>query len=203
MDVEGGKGMRLGSGRWANVEVAEVVRMAAEGHKEGWDELHRRYHKMIARIARSSGCPSADLSDVQQAVWARLVQHIGRLQQPEAVAGWLAVVTKRECIRMAGKQGPILHVVEDEPAASTDEEPLVTVLDAERRATVRRAVATLPPRRRKLMETMLDHPDLGYDQLSTRLSMPRGSIGPTRQRCLDDLRQRRDLIALRSYPQPA
>jgi RNA polymerase sigma factor (sigma-70 family) len=188
---------------WANLENGEVVRLAAEGHKEAWDELHRRHHKMMARIARAAGCAPADLCDVQQAVWARLIQHIGRLHQPDAVAGWLAVVTKRECLRLAGKRPPVVHVDDVTPVAASDEEPLTALLHAERRAAVRRAVAALPPRRRHLLETMLDNPDLDYEQLATRLSMPRGSIGPTRQRCLDDLRQRRELSDWRSYPVPA
>jgi RNA polymerase sigma factor (sigma-70 family) len=190
-------------GRWANVESGDVVRMAAEGQKEAWDELHRRYHKMIARIARSSGCASADLSDIQQAVWARLIQHIGRLNQPDAVAGWLAVVTKRECVRLNSRQRPVIEIDEVARVAPTEEEPLTTVLHAERQAAVRQAVATLSPRRRRLLEAMLDNPDLGYDQLAARLSMPRGSIGPTRQRCLEDLRQRRELLDLDSHAVPA
>jgi RNA polymerase sigma factor (sigma-70 family) len=190
-------------GWWANLDSGEVVRMAAAGHKEAWDELHRRYHKMIARIARATGCASADVSDVQQAVWARLIQHIRRLHQPDAVAGWLVVVTKRECLRLAGKRPELVQVNDEAPAVSTNEEPLSTVLHAERRAAVRRAVAALPPRRRRLLETMLDHPDLDYEQLARRLSMPRGSIGPTRQRCLDDLRRHRELSDWRSYPVPA
>ena len=62
---------------------------------------------------------------------------------------------------------------------------------SERRSV--RPSPSLPLRRRTLLETMLDHPDLGYDQLADRLSMPVGSIGPTRQRSLDDLRRHRDL----------
>jgi RNA polymerase sigma factor (sigma-70 family) len=184
---------------WANLESGEVVRLAADGETDAWDELYRRYSKMITRIARATGCASADVLDVQQAVWARLIRHIGRLNQPDAVAGWLAVVTRRECLRLAGKQPPTLPVDDVAPVAVSDEEPLATMLHAERRAAVRQAVATLPPRRRQLLETMLDHPDLGYDQLATRLSMPRGSIGPTRQRCLDDLRQRRELVDWQPY----
>ena len=195
--------MDLRRSGWANVESGEVVRMAAEGQNGAWDELHRRYHKMIARIARSSGCASADLSDVQQAVWARLIQHIGRLNQPDAVAGWLAVVTKRECVRLNSRRRPVVEIDEVAPVVLTEEEPLTSVLDAERQAAVRRAVATLSPRRRRLLEAMLENPDLGYDQLASRLSMLRGSIGPTRQRCLDDLRQRRELLDLYSHAVPA
>jgi RNA polymerase sigma factor (sigma-70 family) len=189
--------------RWTQMESGEVVRMATEGQKEAWDELHRRYHRMIGRIARSTGCATADLPDVQQAVWARLIQHIGRLNQPDAVAGWLAVVTKRECVRLNSRRHPVVQFDEVTPVGPTEEEPLTMVLHAERQAAVRRAVATLSPRRRRLVEAMLDNPDLGYDQLASRLSMPRGSIGPTRQRCLDDLRQRRELVDLYSHAVPA
>jgi RNA polymerase sigma factor (sigma-70 family) len=199
VNADGRKTMHYKRNDWANLGSGEVVRLAADGHKEAWDELHRRYSKMIARVARCAGCASADVPDVEQAVWARLIRHIGRLHQPDAVAGWLAVVTRRECLRLAGKRLPVLLVDDVSPTAVADDEPLATVLHAERRAAVRRAVATLPRRRRQLLETMLDHPDMGYDQLATRLSMPRGSIGPTRQRGLDDLRQRRELVDWQPY----
>lgn len=185
--------MELKAGRLALTDTGEVVHMAAAGREEAWDELHRRFSRLIAGVARSAGCPSADLSDVQQAVWARLFQHIGRLHEPRSLGGWLAVVTRRECFRLAGKRRPVVEVDEVEPVAASDEEPLANVIHAERRAAVRRAVAGLTPRQRRLLETMLDHPDLDYDQLAARLSMPRGSIGPTRQRCLDELRRRREL----------
>jgi RNA polymerase sigma factor (sigma-70 family) len=190
-------------GPLANITSGDVVRAAADGDKGAWEELHHRYHKMIARVARCSGCAGADVSDVQQAVWARLVQHISRLQQPDAIAGWLVVVTKRECLRLAGKRPPLVHVDGVAPAAASDDEPLTTVLHAERKAAVRRAVADLAPRRRRLFETMLDHPEWGYEQLASQLSMPVGSIGPTRQRGLDDLRQRRELMDWHSMARPA
>ncbi len=183
---------------WANTSTAEVVARAAAGEKRAWDELHRRYHRMIAGVAHSSGCPVSDVPDVQQAVWARLIQNIGRLRQPDAIGGWLAVVTRRECARLGTSRPPTVHVTEGVPVPVSDEEPLARVLHAEQRAAVRRAVASLPPRRRTLLETMLDHPDEGYDQLATRLSMPVGSIGPTRQRSLEDLRRHRELLEWRT-----
>jgi RNA polymerase sigma factor (sigma-70 family) len=183
--------------QWANTPSGEVVRGAANGDEEAWDELHRRYHKMIAGVARSSGCPLSDIPDVQQAVWARLIKSIGRLREPDAIGGWLAVVTRRECFRLGGTRPPIVQVDEADRVETQDDEPLAMVLHAERRSAVRQAVADLPLRRRTLLETMLDHPDLGYEQLADRLSMPVGSIGPTRQRSLDDLRHHRDLMAWR------
>ena len=112
------------------------------------------------------------------------------------------VVTRRECLRRRNNRLPTIDVDEADPAAVTEDEPVISALDAERRRAVRQAVSTLAPRRRDLVEAMLDHPELGYEQLAIRLSMPVGSIGPTRQRCLHDLRQSRELTdwgpALRS-----
>jgi RNA polymerase sigma factor (sigma-70 family) len=188
----------------ANLAVAEVVAAAAGGDEQAWDELYRRYHRMIAGVAHTWGCAAADLPDVEQAVWARLVVNIGRLRQPDAIAGWLAVVTRRECTRLGSSRPHTVQVDEETaPLPTVDDEPLVTVLHAERRAAVRRAVATLPARRRTLLETMLDHPDEDYDQLAVRLSMPVGSIGPTRRRGLDELRGHRELGAWRLRAQTA
>jgi RNA polymerase sigma factor (sigma-70 family) len=184
--------------QWANTPIADVIAKAGGGDTEAWNELHRRYHRMIAGVAHTSGCPASDVPDVEQAVWARLIQNIGRLRQPDAIGGWLAVVTRRECARLCGNRPPTVHVTDAVPIPVYEDEPLATVLHAERRAAVRRAVATLPPRRRTLLETMLDHPDEGYDQLASRLSMPVGSIGPTRQRSLEDLRRHRGLLDWRS-----
>ncbi len=50
---------------------------------------------------------------------------------------------------------------------------------------------------------MLDNPDLDYGQIVDRLSMPVGSIGPTRQRGLDELRRRRELMEWRPSAQSA
>jgi RNA polymerase sigma factor (sigma-70 family) len=174
--------------------VAEVVARAADGNEEAWEELHRRYSRMIGAVARSCGCSAADASDVQQAVWIRLVRNIKRLHRPEAIGGWLAVVTRNECVRLCSKRPPTVDGFEFETIADTGQQPENTVLHSEQRSAVREAVAKLPPRRRSLLEEMLDHPDMGYEELASRLSMPLGSIGPTRQRSLDELRRRRELM---------
>src|SRR5580658_8939520 len=90
----GGKAVESRRCRWADATCSEVVSSAADGDQEAWNELHRRYNRMIARVASSSGCAATDVSDVQQAVWMRLLQHIHRLRQPDALGCWLVVVTR-------------------------------------------------------------------------------------------------------------
>ncbi|MEV7781687.1 hypothetical protein [Kitasatospora sp. NPDC088351] len=57
-----------------------------------------------------------------------------------------------------------------------------------RRRLVREAVAALPGRCPRLVAALAEDPPPTYHELSVRLGMPRGSIGPTRSRCLACLR---------------
>jgi RNA polymerase sigma factor (sigma-70 family) len=188
---------------WTNATTSAVVDAAALGDDGAWTELHGRYNRMIARIARTFGCGEADIADIQQAVWARLFQNIRGLRQPELIGGWLAVVARRECIRFIRGRKDALPVDDVACLAPSEEEPVVILLRSEVRAAVRRAVADLAPRRRSLLETILDNPDISYEQLSARLDIPVGSIGPTRQRGLDQLRRRRELVDWKRAAKPA
>ncbi|MFB7473336.1 hypothetical protein [Kitasatospora sp. NPDC056184] len=62
------------------------------------------------------------------------------------------------------------------------------VLAGLRRRLLREAVAALPGRCPQLVAALAEDPPPTYRELSHRLGMPRGSIGPTRARCLACLR---------------
>ena len=66
-------------------------------------------------------------------------------------------------------------------------------IERERRAALHGAVERLSGRQRVLLTSMLASPAPTYEQLSTRLEMPVGSIGPTRDRALARLRDDPDL----------
>ncbi|WP_051944309.1 hypothetical protein [Streptacidiphilus rugosus] len=68
--------------------------------------------------------------------------------------------------------------------------PETLLLQRERAAQVRAAVARLPARCAALLGALLDGPPADYAELAVRLRMPRGSLGPTRSRCLACLRRR-------------
>jgi DNA-directed RNA polymerase specialized sigma24 family protein len=77
--------------------------------------------------------------------------------------------------------------------------PEASALASERRAVLTRALATLPDRHRRLMTLMLAQPTLDDQQISNRLRMPVGSIGPIRARSLARLSRHPELRALRSH----
>lgn len=60
---------------------------------------------------------------------------------------------------------------------------------AERNAALHAAFAELPARCQQLLSMLLSDPPISYTEISTTLSVPIGSIGPQRGRCLERLRR--------------
>lgn len=84
----------------------------------------------------------------------------------------------------------------DPDAMAIDEEVIV----AERNAALRAAFAELPPRCYQLLSMLVSDPPPPYAEISAKLGIPVGSIGPTRARCLARLRRSPHLAALFGGP---
>ena len=70
------------------------------------------------------------------------------------------------------------------------------LLEAERRAAVREAFTQLPREGQALIAMLIADPPLPYAEISAKLGMPVGSIGPTRSRYLDKIRRYPAIAAL-------
>ena len=70
------------------------------------------------------------------------------------------------------------------------------LLAAERHAALREAFGQLPPACQQLLALLIEDPALPYAEISARLGIPAGSIGPSRRRCLDKLRRHPAITAL-------
>jgi RNA polymerase sigma factor (sigma-70 family) len=121
----------------------------------------------------------------------RLIENIGRIEQPDRIASWLAVTARNECLRHVAAQKRIVLVHEDGAFDSADNHgPAVdeALLADERAQDVRMAMAQLPPQWRRLLELLMADPAPSYAEISDQLGLPVGSIGPTRGRCLAKLK---------------
>jgi RNA polymerase sigma factor (sigma-70 family) len=180
--------------------VTELVTRARNGDKQAWDALVERYAPLIWSICRQHRLDGADAADVGQSVWLHLVDHLGSLRDPAALPGWLATTTRRECGRaLRAARGPQAagHLLDPETLPGqqvpTAEQEL---LAAERHAALRQAVRELPPDCQRLLSLLTADPPVPYAEISNQLGIPTGSIGPTRRRCLDKLRQSPAIAAL-------
>ena len=179
--------------------VTDLVTRARNGDQQAWDALVERYAPLIWSICRRYRLSDADAEDVSQTVWLHLVDHLDSLRDPAALPGWLATTTRRECFRAqraasgtsAGEQ-VLDENIADEQAATADDELLVT----ERNAALREAFARLPPANQRLLALLIADPPVPYAEISARLGIAVGSIGPNRGRCLDRLRRDPAIAAL-------
>jgi len=180
--------------------VTDLVTRARNGDQQAWDALVERYAPLVWSICRRHRLGPADADDIGQSVWLRLVDQLGTLRDPAALAGWLATTTRRECLRvLRAAQGPLAaryqldaEQIPDDQAGTADRE----LLAAERHAALREALADLPPRGQRLIDLLIQDPPVSYAEISARLGIPVGSIGPTRNRCLDTLRHHPAIAAL-------
>jgi RNA polymerase sigma factor (sigma-70 family) len=176
-----------------------LVSRAREGDQDAWNALVERYLPLVCGLVRRHRLSEADGDDVCQTVWLRLVEHLDDLREPAALPGWIATTTRNECLRLIAARNrmtpvdpqesrTLVGVVED--AAGSD------LVAAEERQALREALAELPDGRRDLLLMLLTDPPIPYADISEQLGIPVGSIGPTRARALEQLRNTRAFRAL-------
>jgi RNA polymerase sigma factor (sigma-70 family) len=181
-------------------QVTALVIGARKGDQQAWDALVERYSPLIWSICSRYRLSKADAEDVGQAVWVRLVDQLDNLRDPAALPGWLATTTRRECFRVQrvtcrhSAAGQMLDVenIPDQLTETADHELLL----AERDATLREAFTRLPPGCQRLLALLIADAPAPYAEVSGRLGISVGSIGPTRRRCLDRLRRDPAIAAL-------
>jgi RNA polymerase sigma factor (sigma-70 family) len=180
--------------------VTDLVTRATNGDQRAWDALVERYAPLVWSICRRYRLSAADADDAGQAVWLHLVDQLDNIRDPAALPGWLATTTRRECtriLRAAQKtqpQGSMLDAttIPGQQTATIEDE----LLRAERHAALREALTHLPPHCQQLIALLIEDPPVPYTEISARLGIPVGSIGPCRGRCLDKLRRYPAVAAL-------
>lgn len=173
-----------------HVRLASLLREAQSGRRESLNEIVIELSPMLWQVARAQGLDREAAQDVIQCTWLSLLRHLDQIRSPMALTAWLATATKREAWRVRGEQRAQQSLDRVELSEAADPQPLPEerVLLAERHHDVWRAVRLLPRRCQELLRVVAFTHRPDYDEVATALDMPRGSIGPTRGRCLAKLR---------------
>ena len=179
-------------------ELAKLVRAAGRDDPCAWDCLVAEYTPMLKGVARRHRLGPFEQDDVVQRTWIALVRHIGRLRDPASLPFWLSTTARRESLHIlqeAAREVPNQELVDRQLPLGHDDGP-TPVVDAERRDVARKAIAALPARQRALLSAFAVEPALSYKQVGERVGIPVGSVGPTRQRCIERMRRDPRICAL-------
>ena len=182
---------------------AELVGRCRRGEGSAWGLRVKRYQRLVYTVALRMGLDAHGAADVFQTVFARLVEHLPRLSQPERLQAWIVTTAKREGLRVRQLSLRTVSMTRDVDDNRDDASPALEdtladdapgaeeqLADLQQLNLLRNGLDRLDPRCRDLLLLVFRDDDerLPYDEVARRLNIPVGSIGPTRSRCLGKLR---------------
>jgi len=185
----------MNSGSATDHSPAAIVGRIRAGDDSAWSDLIRRYEPLLRWLARQHGLHTEDAADVVQLTWMHCFQSISQLTDADRLGGWLATICRRESIRLSARKRREVPVGEPDvtqPAdgVAADRDPCCEVARRDEHERLYRAITALPDRQRTVLVELLKPERQSYLDVSRRLGLPVGSIGPTWQRAL--MRLRRD-----------
>ncbi|GII86772.1 RNA polymerase sigma factor [Sphaerisporangium siamense] len=163
-----------------------------EGDQRAWGELIKLYTPVVWSVARSFRLRAADCEDVCQLAWLRVVENIDRLREPAKFASWLVTITRREAIKHIERNRRHVPVGDYAPFDDRPDDTVSVedaVIDRWQDPRTLEAFRGLEKHHQALLAMLMHEPAMSYDEISAALDMPRGSIGPTRNRILRRLRE--------------
>jgi len=172
-----------------------LVKECLAGKEEAWSDLIDKYKALIYSIPVKYGLPSHEAADVFQATCMELLTRLPELREPKALPKWLMQVAHHQCYRVKRQQQRLVSR-DGETDLPDPETPAIAeslVQQTQEEQMLREAVGRLTPQCRRLVELLFfETPARPYLEVAAELSLAVGSIGFTRQKCIERLRRTLD-----------
>lgn len=179
--------------------TTHLVHRCLHGDADAWSRLVERFARLVHAVPVRHGLSPQEVDDVGQEVFLSLAQSLHEIEDPERLPGWLVTTARRTTWRTIQRRR------QEEPLESHDESdaespraatfvartptPDDLLVTWSRQEALAQGMNGLQARCRELLTLLfLDDTEPSYDEISARLGLPKGSIGPTRNRCLQQLR---------------
>lgn len=173
--------------------VADLLLRIRGGDTAAWDEIIRRYGKLVTATIRSFQLKEADAFKAAKMTWWRLAQNAHRILFPKQLGEWLATTARHECLHILRQTKLATDLID--AMAETPAYPLQGIdqhaIDADTAPTPRKLVDELPPDR-TLLRTLFPDTTYSYAEIPDAAEIPAGGIGATRARALRQLLRKPD-----------
>jgi RNA polymerase sigma factor (sigma-70 family) len=172
-------------------QAASAFERWTAGDAVALDELVRVMTPVLWHVVRAYRLGAEVAEDVVQTTWLALVRSRDAIHEPAAVGGWLTTTARREAWRVAKATGRGIPVEDEELARRLpdEESPESEVVRRDGEDRLWQAVERLSERCQALLRIVAFEHRPDYTTIAANLGMPVGSIGPTRGRCLQKLRE--------------
>lgn len=169
----------------------DLIGACRAGHAYAWERLLDKYERLVFSISLNYGLTRDDAADVTQITFTILLQNLDTLPDGIRVAPWLATVARRHTWRLLARNRREAVNPEEDLAGN---ERLGGMIDYsehwELAEWLNYGLSMLDERcRQLLLDLYFDTEQPSYAQVADHLKMPVGSIGPTRARCLEQMKQ--------------
>jgi RNA polymerase sigma factor (sigma-70 family) len=168
-----------------------LVQECLSGNEEAWSLLIDKYRSLIYSIPVKYQLSREEAADIFQATCMELLHRLPQLREPRALPKWLMQVAHHECHRLKRLNQRVVSR-DAEPNLPEPEIPAIAenlIQRTQEEQILREAMATLTPQCRKLVELLFfETPARPYTEVAAELGLAVGSIGFTRQKCIERLR---------------
>jgi RNA polymerase sigma factor (sigma-70 family) len=172
-----------------------LVKECLAGNEEAWSQLIDKYKALIYSIPVKYNLPPHEAADVFQSTCMELLTRLPELRKPRALPKWLIQVAHHQCFRVKRQQQRLISrdAEPDLPDPQTPPVAETLVQQTQEEQMLREAVASLSPQCRRLVELLFfETPARPYAEVAAELGLALGSIGFTRQKCIERLRRNLD-----------
>lgn len=178
---------------------AKLVQGCLAGNEAAWAQLFQRYNRLIYKVPSSFGFSALEVEELYQEIAIEIIRSLPALQDQERLHPWLVTIARRVCIRRL-RSTPNYTMVDVQLLENEIERDVDTLdellIRLEEYSLIHKALADLDPRCRALLtELFLKEQSQSHAEVAATLKMPVGSVGPTRSRCLEKLRERVEMLS--------
>ena len=169
-----------------------LVKECLAGNESAWSQLIDKYKSLIYSIPVKYNLPPQEAADVFQATCVELLVRLPELREPRALPKWVMQVAHHECYRVKRLGQRMVSRDSEEDAPEPETPPIADTLvqQTQEEQILREAMATLTPQCRRLVEMLFfESPSRPYAEVAAELGLAIGSIGFTRQKCIERLRR--------------
>lgn len=172
---------------------ARLVKECLAGNEEAWSLLIDRYQALIYSIPVKYRLPPHEAADVFQATCMELLRRLPELRDPRALPKWLIQVAHHQCYHLKRQQQRMVSRDDEDQRLPEPEAPAVAeslIQQTQEEQMLRDAMGRLSAQCRRLVQLLFfETPARPYSEVAAELRLAVGSIGFTRQKCMERLRR--------------